>query len=162
MSTPELRRRAELTPSQRRALEQEPTRTDQVVSWIGWHIGELVAVGLPLLLPVTRWYFKRAAAGYLRESASYAALNGTITESVEGARTVDALSLGARRRAKVDADLTEHRHRHHQSLRDTRRSSRRPSSARLRPLFSTSSVPGLKLQESARPHRSTPAQRSTP
>ena len=31
---------------------------------------------------------------YQRESAAYAVLNGTITESVEGARTVDALRLG--------------------------------------------------------------------
>src|SRR5699024_8771665 len=54
-----------------------------------------------------RWYLKRAAAGYLRESASYATLNGTITESVEGARTVDALGLGARRRARVDSDLRQ-------------------------------------------------------
>ena len=63
--------------------------------------------GLPLLVPVTRWYLRRAAPAYLRESAAYATLNGTITESVEGARTVDALGLGARRRARVDADLRE-------------------------------------------------------
>lgn len=71
----------------------------------------LVALGLlagvPLLLAVTRWYLRRAAPAYLRESAAYATLNGTITESVEGARTVDALGLGARRRARVDADLRE-------------------------------------------------------
>jgi len=63
--------------------------------------------GLPLLLVSSRWYLKRAAPAYLRESAAYATLNGTITESVEGARTVDALGLGARRRARVDADLRE-------------------------------------------------------
>ncbi|HEY3437915.1 MAG TPA: ABC transporter ATP-binding protein [Actinotalea sp.] len=64
-------------------------------------------VGTPLLLAVTRWYLRRAAAGYLRESAAYATLNGTITESVEGARTVDALGLGPRRRARVEDDLRE-------------------------------------------------------
>lgn len=64
-------------------------------------------VGVPLLVATTRWYLKRAAAGYLRESASYAALNGTITESVEGARTIDALGLGPRRRRRVDDDLHE-------------------------------------------------------
>lgn len=63
--------------------------------------------GVPLLLVTTRWYLRRAAPGYLRESASYARLNGTITESVEGARTVDALGLGRRRRERVDADLRE-------------------------------------------------------
>ena len=64
-------------------------------------------VGVPLLVGTTRWYLKRAPAGYLRESAAYAALNGTITESVEGARTVDALGLGPRRRERIDADLRE-------------------------------------------------------
>ena len=64
-------------------------------------------VGVPTLLVTTRWYLHRATAGYLRESAAYATLNGTITESVEGSRTVDALGLGPRRRARVDADLTE-------------------------------------------------------
>jgi ABC-type multidrug transport system fused ATPase/permease subunit len=63
--------------------------------------------GLPLLLPVTRWYLRRAAPACLHESAAYATLNGTITESVEGARTVDALGLGARRQARVEADLRE-------------------------------------------------------
>jgi ABC-type multidrug transport system fused ATPase/permease subunit len=71
----------------------------------------LVAVGLlaglPLLLLSARWYLRRATPAYLRESAAYATINGTITESVEGARTVDALGLGARRRARVDADLRE-------------------------------------------------------
>jgi ABC-type multidrug transport system fused ATPase/permease subunit len=71
----------------------------------------LVAVGLlaglPLLLVSARWYLRRATPAYLRESAAYATINGTITESVEGARTVDALGLGARRRARVDADLRE-------------------------------------------------------
>ncbi|WP_265520700.1 ABC transporter ATP-binding protein [Oerskovia flava] len=74
-------------------------------------ISPLVALGLfvgvPLMVGVSRWYLRRASPGYQRESAAYATLNGTITESVEGARTVDALGLGARRRARVDADLTE-------------------------------------------------------
>ena len=64
-------------------------------------------VGVPILLLAARWYLRRAAPAYLRESAAYAALNGTLTESVEGARTVDALSLGQRRRDRVDADISE-------------------------------------------------------
>lgn len=64
-------------------------------------------VGMPIILVIGRWYLKRAAPAYQRESAAYAAINGSITESVEGARTVDALGLGARRRAKVNADLAE-------------------------------------------------------
>lgn len=62
-------------------------------------------VGLPLLVPVTRWYLKRATPGYLAERESYAVLNGAITETIEGARTVDALSLGAHRRDRIDAAL---------------------------------------------------------
>lgn len=62
-------------------------------------------VGVPLLVPVTRWYLKRATPGYLAERESYAGLNGAITETIEGARTVDALSLGAHRRGRIDAAL---------------------------------------------------------
>ncbi|GEL96594.1 ABC transporter ATP-binding protein [Cellulomonas terrae] len=64
-------------------------------------------IGVPTLLLVVRWYLKRATPAYQRESAAYAVLNGTITESVEGARTVDALRLGRRRMGRVDADLRE-------------------------------------------------------
>jgi ABC-type multidrug transport system fused ATPase/permease subunit len=64
-------------------------------------------VGLPIMLVVTRWYLRRAEPAYQRESAAYAVLNGTVTESVEGVRTVDALHLGARRTGRADADLAE-------------------------------------------------------
>jgi len=64
-------------------------------------------VGVPTMVVVVHWYLKRATPAYQRESAAYAALNGTITESVEGARTVDALRLGTRRMARVNADLSE-------------------------------------------------------
>jgi ABC-type multidrug transport system fused ATPase/permease subunit len=64
-------------------------------------------VGLPVAVVATRWYLARATPGYLRESAAYAALNGTITETVEGARTVDALHLGRGLRRRVDRDLRE-------------------------------------------------------
>ncbi|MHA7173872.1 ABC transporter ATP-binding protein [Arthrobacter monumenti] len=62
-------------------------------------------IGVPLLIPATRWYLKRATAGYLRERESYAVFNGALTETVEGARTVDALSLGARRRRRIDESI---------------------------------------------------------
>ena len=63
--------------------------------------------GAPLLVVVSRWYLRRARPAYLREAAAYARLGGSVTESVEGARTVDALGLGARRRRRVDADVDE-------------------------------------------------------
>jgi len=64
-------------------------------------------VGVPTMVLTVRWYLRRATPAYQRESAAYATLNGTVTESVEGARTVDALRLGARRSERVDADLRE-------------------------------------------------------
>ncbi|MGF0115870.1 ABC transporter ATP-binding protein [Promicromonospora sp. Marseille-Q5078] len=71
----------------------------------------LVALGLltgaPLIAVATRWYLKRATPGYLRESAAYATINGSITEAVEGARTTDALHLGGRVRRRIDRDLRE-------------------------------------------------------
>ncbi|AEG43523.1 ABC transporter ATP-binding protein [Isoptericola variabilis] len=71
----------------------------------------LVAIGLlsgvPLIWVATRWYLKRATPGYLRESAAYATVNGTITEAVEGARTTDALFLGSKVRRRLRRDLAE-------------------------------------------------------
>ena len=68
--------------------------------------GPLVAlslvVGVPILWLSTRWYLRYAPAGYLRERAAYAVTNGVIAETVDGARTVDALGLSARRRRRVD------------------------------------------------------------
>lgn len=64
-------------------------------------------VGVPVLVLVARWYLKRAAPAYQRESAAYARLDGTVTESVEGARTIDALKIGRRRTTRGDDDLHE-------------------------------------------------------
>ncbi len=69
-----------------------------------------IVVGVPLLWVGTRWYLRRAPAGYLAEMASYAVLNGTVTENVDGARTVEALSLGRDRRRRVDRDLERSYH----------------------------------------------------
>jgi len=63
--------------------------------------------GVPVLVVGTRWYLKRAPAGYLWERASYATLSGTVSETVEGGRTVEALSLREERVRRVDADLEE-------------------------------------------------------
>ena len=63
--------------------------------------------GAPLLIVVTRWYLRRAPAGYLWERASYATLNGTVTETVEGVRTIEALGLADERIARADTDLRE-------------------------------------------------------
>lgn len=80
-------------------------------------LGAAISVGwwaaLPCLLavpPVTiglRWYLTRAKDGYLRESATYSQINATLTETVEGARTVEALGLGDQRVAAADADCAD-------------------------------------------------------
>lgn len=66
----------------------------------------LLAV-VPLLIPATHWYLNRSSAGYAAEREAYAVINGAISETIEGARTVDALSLGALRRKKIDAGLAQ-------------------------------------------------------
>ncbi|MGH3509629.1 MAG: ABC transporter ATP-binding protein [Nocardioidaceae bacterium] len=72
---------------------------------VGWWVLLPCLLGAPALIIGTRWYLLRAKAGYLRESASYSVLNATLTETVEGARTVEALGLGADRIARIDADI---------------------------------------------------------
>ena len=69
----------------------------------------LVAVpmlaGAPLIAVGTRWYLRRAPEGYLRERESYAQYNGSLAETVDGARTVEALALAPRRIATIEGDL---------------------------------------------------------
>jgi len=75
--------------------------------------GPLVAiamfVGIPIILVITRWYLRRSGPGYRRQLASYARLGGIINETVDGARTIDALSLAPLQRRKIDAALAERR-----------------------------------------------------
>jgi ABC-type multidrug transport system fused ATPase/permease subunit len=63
--------------------------------------------GLPAIWIGTRWYLRYAPAGYLWERAAYATLTGTVGETVDGGRTVDALGLGEERVRRIDADLAE-------------------------------------------------------
>lgn len=74
---------------------------------VGWWVLLPLVVGLPPLVVGLRWYLARAKAGYLRESASYSAINATLTETVEGARTVEALGLGRDRIGAIDDDIRE-------------------------------------------------------
>jgi ABC-type multidrug transport system fused ATPase/permease subunit len=71
----------------------------------GPQVSPAVGVGVPLLLAGGRWYLRRARDGYLAEMASYATTNGSVTETVDAARTVSAAGLASRRRAQADADL---------------------------------------------------------
>jgi len=63
--------------------------------------------GLPGIWVGTRGYLHRAPQGYLWERAAYATLTGTVGETVDGGRTVEALGLGPERIRRIDADLAE-------------------------------------------------------
>jgi ABC-type multidrug transport system fused ATPase/permease subunit len=60
---------------------------------------------VPLLWAGTRWYLRRAPAGYLRENAAYSDITDGISETVEGSRTTEALRLQDRRRERTDDDI---------------------------------------------------------
>jgi len=72
---------------------------------VGWWVAVPCLLGVPPLVIGLRWYLKRAKDGYLRESATYSQINATLTETVEGARTVEALGLGQRRVEAIDEDI---------------------------------------------------------
>ena len=72
---------------------------------VGWWVALPCVLGVPPLVIGLRWYLKRAKDGYLRESATYSQINATLTETVEGARTVEALGLGQRRIEAMDDDI---------------------------------------------------------
>ncbi len=74
---------------------------------VGWWVALPCLLAVPPLVLGLRWYLHRAKAGYLRESASYSQINATLTETVEGARTVEALGLGRERITSIDADIRD-------------------------------------------------------
>jgi len=63
----------------------------------------LLLVGVASLQIVR--YLKRAPKGYVTEGGTYSRINTTMTETVEGARTVEALGLQERRAARTDDDI---------------------------------------------------------
>jgi ABC-type multidrug transport system fused ATPase/permease subunit len=63
-------------------------------------------VAVPLIWVSTRWYLNRARDGYLRENAAYADITEGLAETVEGARTVEALGLQRRRHERTDGDIS--------------------------------------------------------
>ena len=72
---------------------------------VGWWVALPCLLGVPPLVIGLRWYLARAKDGYLRESATYSQINATLTETVEGARTVEALGLGDERIDQIDRDI---------------------------------------------------------
>jgi ABC-type multidrug transport system fused ATPase/permease subunit len=74
---------------------------------VGWWVALPCLLGIPPLVIGLRWYLARAKDGYLRESATYSQINATLTETVEGARTVEALGLGDERIGQIDKDIKQ-------------------------------------------------------
>jgi len=66
-----------------------------------------VLVTVPILYFSTKWYLHRAPAGYIRENATYSRINSTLTETIDGARTVEALGTQQRRVRQTDEDIGE-------------------------------------------------------
>ena len=66
-----------------------------------------ILLSAPALIISVRRYLKRAPAGYITEGATYSTVNSSVTETVEGARTVEALGLEGPREKLTDDDLAE-------------------------------------------------------
>ena len=64
-------------------------------------------VSVPFLYFSTRHYLHYATPGYRRERMSYAAMSGSVSETAEGARTIDAHRLGDRQAKRIEGDIRE-------------------------------------------------------
>jgi ABC-type multidrug transport system fused ATPase/permease subunit len=64
-------------------------------------------VSLPILYFSTRYYLHYATPGYRRERMSYATMSGSVSETAEGARTVDAHRLGRRQGERIEGNIRE-------------------------------------------------------
>lgn len=71
-------------------------------SWL-LSLPSIVLMGAALVQ--VRRYMRRAPSGYLTEGGTYSRINTTLTETVEGARTVEALGLAGHRLARGDGDI---------------------------------------------------------
>ena len=83
----------------------------QAVLTVGAIILNSWLLALPLLVSFVflaigvRRYLRHAPKGYLGEGRCYSAINSGLTETVEGARTVEALNLQKERIARTDNDI---------------------------------------------------------
>ena len=74
---------------------------------VSWQVASAMLVAVPVLLPSTRWYLRRAPAGYLRERATWATMTAGIAETADGARTVEALGRQDARRRRHSRDIAD-------------------------------------------------------
>ncbi|BDZ44411.1 ABC transporter ATP-binding protein [Naasia aerilata] len=64
-----------------------------------------VFLGVPVLVLASRTYLRRSAAGFQRQLATIGRLSGVISETAEGIRTIEALSLEEQRDRELDDAL---------------------------------------------------------
>ena len=64
-------------------------------------------VSLPFLFFSTRYYLHYANPGYRRERISYASMSGSVSETAEGARTIDAHQLADRQATRIEGNIRE-------------------------------------------------------
>ncbi len=82
-----------------------------VVMSIGAMLLNSVVLAVPALLTfatsawAVRTYLRRAPKGYITEGSTYSRINTTLTETVEGARTVESLGLSGKRVRAGDDDI---------------------------------------------------------
>ncbi|MCW2613413.1 MAG: transporter related protein [Frankiales bacterium] len=70
-------------------------------------VASAMLAAAPVLWLSTRWYLRRAPAGYLRERSTWARLTAGLAESADAARTVEALGRQDERRRRSDADVAD-------------------------------------------------------
>ncbi|UWE08635.1 ABC transporter ATP-binding protein [Actinacidiphila bryophytorum] len=64
-----------------------------------------VAVVLPILLPVGRWYIKRSPTAFSAVQARLADLSATVAETADGAETMEALGWQQRRIQRTEQEI---------------------------------------------------------
>ncbi|WP_347404645.1 ABC transporter ATP-binding protein [Solwaraspora sp. WMMD1047] len=64
-----------------------------------------ILIVVPTLLFAGRWYLRRAGDAYLAENASWGELTEGISQSADGARTIEAFDLARQRVEQTDGDL---------------------------------------------------------
>ncbi|MEL4358755.1 MULTISPECIES: ABC transporter ATP-binding protein [unclassified Luteococcus] len=84
------------------------TGLTMVAMFLNSWILALPSVGSMLLLAiVSRGYLRKAPKGYITEGGTYSQINTGLTETIEGARTVESLRLQDARTGRTDGDIEE-------------------------------------------------------
>lgn len=79
--------------------------TVAAIIWNSWLLATpLLVAFVPVFFSVRR-YLRLAPKGYIAEGRCYSAINSGLTETIEGARTVEALNLQNARMRKTDNDI---------------------------------------------------------